>query len=180
MNYCSNCGSSRLSYVIPPDDHLPRYVCPECDTIHYTNPNMVVGCLIVDDGKIMLAKRGIEPQKGFWNLPCGFLENEETVQEGALREVFEETGATVKLGHLHTVYNLPHANQVYLIFLAQMVGNEYYTTTESTEIRFFAPSEIPWEEIAFSSNAFAIKKFLEGKMGDQYTYMGSYFKDKIR
>src|SRR5690606_5682449 len=98
-------------YKIPDDDHFPRFVCPDCDTIHYTNPNMVVGCLIDKDGKIMLARRGMEPRLGFWNLPCGFLENEEPVQQGAKREVYEETGATVKLGNLRTVYNLPHANQ---------------------------------------------------------------------
>lgn len=167
-------------YKIPEDDHFPRFVCPDCDTIHYTNPNMVVGCLIDKDGKIMLARRGIEPRLGFWNLPCGFLENEETVEQGAKREVYEETGATVELGNLHTVYNLPHANQVYLIFKADMVGDKYELTTESTEIRFFAPEEIPWDEIAFSSNAFAIKKYIEHGKADKITHVGSYFKDKIR
>ncbi|WP_417608875.1 NUDIX hydrolase [Owenweeksia hongkongensis] len=180
MNYCSNCGSADLMYKIPEDDHFPRFVCPDCDTIHYTNPNMVVGCLIDKDGKIMLARRGIEPRLGFWNLPCGFLENEETVEQGAKREVYEETGATVELGNLHTVYNLPHANQVYLIFTADMVGDKYELTTESTEIRFFAPEEIPWDEIAFSSNAFAIKKYIEHGKADKITHVGSYFKDKIR
>ncbi len=141
---------------------------------------MVVGCLIDKDGKIMLARRGIEPRLGFWNLPCGFLENEETVEQGAKREVYEETGATVELGNLHTVYNLPHANQVYLIFKADMVGDKYELTTESTEIRFFASEEIPWDEIAFSSNAFAIKKYIEHGKADKITHVGSYFKDKIR
>lgn len=128
----------------------------------------------------MLARRGIEPRLGFWNLPCGFLENEETVEQGAKREVYEETGATVELGNLHTVYNLPHANQVYLIFKADMVSDKYELTTESTEIRFFAPEEIPWDEIAFSSNAFAIKKYLEYGKANKITHVGSYFKDKIR
>lgn len=167
-------------YKIPDGDHFPRFVCPDCDMIHYTNPNMVVGCIIDKDGKIMMARRGIEPRLGFWNLPCGFLENEETIQQGAKREVYEETGATVELGNLHTVYNLPHANQVYLIFKADMVGDEYRLTPESTEIRFFAPEEIPWDEIAFSSNAFAIKKYIEFGKDDTQTHIGSYFKDKIR
>ncbi len=127
----------------------------------------------------MLAKRGIEPRKGFWNLPCGFLENQETIEQGATREVHEETGATVELGNLHTVYNLPHANQVYLIFKAKMVGNKFYTTLESTEIQFFAESEIPWDDIAFSSNSFAIKEYYENPSSKE-TFIGSYFKDKIR
>lgn len=141
---------------------------------------MVVGCLIVRDGKILLARRGIEPRLGYWNLPCGFLENEETIQQGAKREVYEETGATVELKNLHTVYNLPHANQVYLIFKASMVGDDLHTTLESTEIDFFAEDEIPWEEIAFSSNSFAIKKYLDHGWEDGTTHIGSYFKDKIR
>lgn len=180
MNYCSNCSSANLDFRIPEGDQLPRYVCQNCATIHYSNPKLVVGCLIVDQGKILLARRGIEPRKGFWNLPCGYLENQETVQQGALREVYEETGATVKLEHLHTVYNLPHANQVYLIFLARMVDDYYHTTPESTEISFFAFENIPWEEIAFSSNSFAIKRFLEAPEGEKITHIGSYFKDKIR
>lgn len=128
----------------------------------------------------MLARRGIEPRKGYWNLPCGYLENEETVQQGAVREVYEETGATVELENLHTVYNLPHASQIYLIFKAKMKGDDFHTTLESTEVKFFAPEEIPWKEIAFSSNAFAIKKFIENPREDTHTHIGSYFKEKIR
>lgn len=141
---------------------------------------MVVGCLIQKDNKILMARRGIEPRLGFWNLPCGFLENEETIQQGAKREVYEETGVTVELQNLHTVYNLPHANQVYLIFKAKMLGEEYHLTPESTEIKFFNEEEIPWNDIAFSSNAFAIRKFIEFGADDNQTHIGSFFKDKIR
>ena len=148
--------------------------------IHYTNPNMVVGCIIIKDGKILLAKRGIEPRLGYWNLPCGFLENDETIQQGAKREVYEETGAIVELDNLHTVYNLPHANQVYLIFKATITDGHLKTTLESTEIEFYALDEIPWEEIAFSSNSFAIKKYIEHGWEDKTTHIGSFFKDKIR
>ncbi len=181
MNYCSECGHNVLDYRIPQGDHTPRYVCMNCETIHYQNPNMVVGCLITYKQKILLARRGIEPRKGYWNLPCGYLENEETVEQGAKREVHEETGALVELGPLHTVYNLPHANQVYLIFLAEMNDPYYHTTPESTEIGFFAPEDIPWDELAFSSNAFALKKYIENGQSDPHpVHLGSYFKDKIR
>jgi len=181
MNFCSNCGSDALEFKIPEGDHMARFVCSACATIHYSNPNMVVGCLIDQGGKIMLAKRGIDPRKGFWNLPCGYLENNETVEQGAKREVYEETGATVELLKLHTVYNLPHANQVYLIFTAKMLSPEYHLTPESTEIEFFAPDDIPWDEIAFSSNSFAIKKYLENKdIPTKEVFIGSYFKDKVR
>lgn len=159
---------------------MPRYVCASCERIHYSNPNMVVGCLIEYKGKLLLARRAIEPRKGYWNLPCGYLENEETIQQGAVREVYEETGASVDLGNLHTVYNLPHANQVYLIFKARMQGDHFQTTFESSEVALFDPQDIPWDEIAFSSNSFALKKYLEYGWEDTTTHIGSYFKERIR
>ena len=82
MNFCSNCGSSQLRFEIPGGDHYKRHICSDCDTIHYSNPNMIVGCIVEYDGKIVLARRGIEPRLGFWNLPCGFMENNETAEEG--------------------------------------------------------------------------------------------------
>jgi len=144
---------------------------------------MVVGCIIEKDNAIMLCRRGIEPRKGFWNLPCGFLENEETIQQGAKREVYEETGATVELQHLHVVYNLPHANQVYLIFKAKLEAEAtWHTTLESTAIDFFPLDAIPWDEIAFSSNSFAIQHLINQKEKSQEAQLaiGSFFKDKIR
>jgi ADP-ribose pyrophosphatase YjhB (NUDIX family) len=144
---------------------------------------MVVGCIIEKDNGIMLCRRGIEPRKGLWNLPCGFLENEETVQQGAKREVFEETGATVHLHNLHVVYNLPHANQVYLIFKATLENDAtWHTTPESTEVEFFSLKDIPWNDIAFSSNSFAIQHLIKQKAGETHEPLaiGSFFKNKIR
>jgi len=163
VQYCSICGSDKLRWATPEGDHLPRHICGSCDTIHYDNPKMVVGCIIENDkGEIMLCRRGIEPRKDYWNLPCGYLENNETVEAGALREVYEETGAEVILEGLHTVYSLPHAQQVYLIFKARLAPNaHWHLTPESTEIVFFGLQDIPWAEIAFSSNTFAIERFRE-------------------
>ena len=78
MKYCSNCGSSKLEFSIPEGDHVKRYICSDCKTIHYTNPNMVVGALCIKDDKILMAKRNIQPRKGLWTLPAGFMENAET------------------------------------------------------------------------------------------------------
>ncbi len=122
---------------------------------------MVVGAICSYQNKLLLAKRNIEPRKGYWNLPCGFLENGETVQEGAVREVKEETGASIDLGPLHTVYNLPHAKQVYLIFRAEMHSDFIEETTESAEVKLIDIEDIPWAEMAFESNVFALKKYIE-------------------
>lgn len=161
MKYCSSCGSSKLVKEIPEGDHRLRIVCKNCDTIHYINPNLIVGCLILNDkGEVMLCRRGIEPRLGYWNLPAGFLENEESVEFGALREVEEETGARVKIEKLHSIYNVLKAQQVYLIFKAQMLDEHYSLTPESTEIKFFDWKAIPWDEIAFSSNTHALKHWI--------------------
>jgi ADP-ribose pyrophosphatase YjhB (NUDIX family) len=161
MNFCSNCGSKEIKLIIPEGDERERFVCPKCETIFYDNPRVIVGCIIENSlGEIMLCRRGIEPRKGFWNLPCGFLENDEKIEDGAKREVMEETGSEVKLGDLHIAYNLPKAKQVYLIFKAKMKSDYFHLTPESTEIKFFPASQMPWDEIAFSSNTFAIKHLL--------------------
>ncbi len=176
MNYCSNCGSKDIDFKIPEGDHLPRFVCLQCETIHYQNPRMIVGCIIENKkGKIMLCKRGIEPRLGYWNLPCGFLENNESIEDGALREVLEETGAKVELVNLHTIYNLSKAQQVYLIFRAKMLNDHFELTPESTAIEFFELDEIPWEDIAFSSNSHAIKHLIDIREGkSEGLNIGSY------
>lgn len=122
---------------------------------------MIVGCLVQYKGGILLAKRGIEPRKGYWNLPCGFMENEETIEQGAVREVLEETGLEVDIQVLHTVFSVPKSNQVYLIFLASTLEGKFELTEESVEIGFFQEKDVPWTEIAFSSNTFALEKYFE-------------------
>jgi ADP-ribose pyrophosphatase YjhB (NUDIX family) len=119
MNFCSKCGAPvALSEV--PGDSIKRFVCSACNTIHYTNPNMVVGAMIYWGDRVLLCKRAIEPRYGYWNLPAGYLENGEKSHEGAIRETMEEAGAEIVIEGVHAVYNLPQANQVYIHFLAQL------------------------------------------------------------
>jgi ADP-ribose pyrophosphatase YjhB (NUDIX family) len=126
------------------------------------------------EGKILLAKRGIEPRKDYWNLPCGFLEMNENVEGGAAREVYEETGVTAEIQHLQSIYNVVHSGQVYLIFLATTKNPQFKESFETIESKFFHPDEIPWDDIAFSSNTFALKKYLESKSSEpQIVHIGS-------
>src|SRR5690349_24786776 len=99
MNFCSHCGS-RVALRIPPGDHLPRFVCDSCGTIHYQNPRVVVGCVPEHEGRILICKRAIEPRLGFWTVPAGFMENGESLQQGAARECMEEAMADVEIGSL--------------------------------------------------------------------------------
>jgi ADP-ribose pyrophosphatase YjhB (NUDIX family) len=123
----------------------------------------------------MLCKRGIEPQYGLWNIPGGFMENDETVEAGAVREMVEETGGNVKLLGLHTVYNVLPVNQVHLHFLVELLDLNYHLTDESIDIQLFTEENIPWQEIAFASSRFALKKYFEDrKNGTQEIHLGTY------
>jgi len=174
MNFCSKCGAPvALSEV--PGDSIKRFVCSVCNTIHYTNPNMVVGAMIYWEDRVLLCKRAIEPRYGYWNLPAGYLENGEKSHEGAIRETIEEAGAEIVIEGVHAVYNLPQANQVYIHFLAQLKDGSFSNGPESLETKLFLEEEIPWEEMAFSSSYFALKRFFEDrKKGVRQTHLGNF------
>lgn len=174
MNFCSHCGYKVVFKTIE-NDHLPRFVCESCETIHYQNPRVIVGCIPVWEEKILLCRRGIEPQLGFWNVPGGFLENNETVEAGAKREAFEEAGLELEITHLQSVFSVTIVQQVHLHFLANMKNPYWHHTPESTEIQLFSLGEIPWADIAFKSNEFALKSYLaDVKYGKQQTHIGFF------
>jgi len=178
LNYCSNCGSDKLQFVIPPGDSYKRFVCVDCNVIHYINPRVIVGCLPVYEDKIVICKRAIDPCIGKWNLPAGFMENGECAENGALRELKEETGLQGKIIKLHCVYSIPHVNQVYLIYLVKITDFEVDPGEESLEVSLFDLQEVPWGEIGFTSSVFAIEKYMESiNYSDFRTFIGSYVMD---
>jgi ADP-ribose pyrophosphatase YjhB (NUDIX family) len=148
MQYCSQCGGG-VTVTVPEGDNVPRHVCAECGTIHYQNPKIVVGCIPEWEDQLLLCKRAIEPRYGLWTLPAGFMENGETVQQGAARETLEEAKARVEVGALYGLFNLPHINQVYMLFRARLVVPEFGPGAESLETQLMTESDIPWDEIAF-------------------------------
>jgi len=163
LKYCSNCGSDKLEFKIPKDDNMKRYCCKECTTIFYTNPNVVVGALCLRNESILMAKRNINPRKGLWTLPAGFMENAETLQEGAIRETFEETGSKAEIVMPYTMFSLPHINQVHMFYLADLLDENFGPTVESSEVKLFQIDEILWDEIAFPT----VKKTLEYYIKDK-------------
>ena len=169
MKFCSACGSS-VTQTIPVGDNRPRFVCPECDTIHYQNPKMVVGTLPVWEDKVLLCKRAIEPQYGKWTLPAGFMENHESTQEGALRETFEEAGARVEISHLFTLYNLPYISQVYLMFRARLLDLEFAAGPESLEVALFTEAEIPWDQLAFRTIEQTLRRYFEDRRNGSFDF----------
>ena len=130
-----------MEFKVPEGDNLKRYYCPECDTIFYTNPNVVVGALCIRNDKILMAKRNINPRKGLWTLPAGFMENAETLQDGALRETFEETGSKAKVKMPYTLFSLPHINQIHMFFLKTPKNLSTYllNQTLNTNLKHYLP-----------------------------------------
>ena len=166
MNYCDQCGAP-VTLRIPPGDHLPRHVCDACGTIHYQNPRLVVGCVPEYEGRILLCRRAIEPRLGYWTVPAGFMENGETLQEAAARESQEEALAEVTVGSLLAIVHVLHADQVHVFFRAQLPAARFAAGAESLEAILVAPSAIPWNDIAFRSTDFALRRYLEDKAAGQ-------------
>jgi len=161
MKYCSSCGGT-VSYKVPAGDNRDRAVCDACETVHYRNPLLVVGAVAESDGKILLCKRSIEPRYGYWTLPAGFMELGETMAAGAARETMEEACAEVEISHQFASVDVPDAGQVHVFFCGKLVGG-YAAGEESLEVGLFSEAEIPWDEIAFHSVAFALKKYFEDR-----------------
>lgn len=162
MNYCSHCGA-RVSLKVPPGDNFPRHVCDHCGTIHYQNPKVVVGALATWNDKILMCKRAIEPRYGCWTLPAGFMENNETCGEAAIRETLEEAGARIALGPMFTFVDLPHISQIHIIYRAQLLDLDFQPGEESLEATLMSEEQIPWDEIAFRSVSYTLKTFFEDR-----------------
>ena len=148
MKYCSEC-SAPVVLRVPEGDSLPRYVCTACQTIHYQNPKIIAGCIATWEEKVLLCKRAIEPRYGLWTLPAGFMENNETTQEGAARETMEEARAQVSDLKLFGVFNIPHISQVYMMFLGHVIDGRCAPGVESLETAWFSEEDIPWQQLAF-------------------------------
>jgi len=167
MKFCSLCGSG-VELRIPEGDNLPRYVCEDCQTIHYQNPKIVTGCIAEWEDQILLCKRAIEPRIGLWTLPAGFMENRETTLEAATRETREEANADVEISELYALFNIPHISQVYLIFRARLLNLGFSPGTESLDVQLFREQEIPWENLAFPVVTETLKRYFDDRKNNQF------------
>ena len=170
IKYCPMCGST-VTQEIPKDDDRPRHVCHSCGNIQYENPKLVVGCIPEWAGRILFCRRDIEPQKGKWTLPAGFMENGETAADGAVRETWEEARVKVRIVAPYRVYDLPFVNQVYFMFRAQMTSPDFQTTPESSEVRLLREQEVPWDEIAFPVIRETLKSYFKDRKKGQFEFL---------
>lgn len=169
INYCCTCAAP-ISLRVPPGDSLPRHVCDVCGAIHYRNPRMVVGTLPVYEDRILLCRRAIEPRRGCWTLPAGFMENQETIAEAAARETREEARARIELDDLYTMISVPHINQVHVIYRARLLNVEFAPGVESLEVALFDEASIPWDELAFRTIAMTLRHFFADRATGRFGF----------
>jgi ADP-ribose pyrophosphatase YjhB (NUDIX family) len=153
--------------MTPPGDDRERLVCTDCGFVHYENPKVVVGSVAAWEDRILLVRRAIPPRQGYWSLPAGYLELNETTAEGAAREAWEEARAEIEIGPLFALYNIPRISQVQVYYRASLRSPEVAPGPESVEVALFAWDEIPREALAFPSVHWALAHYreIEGEAG---------------
>jgi len=164
-----NQPSDKLKFTkrVPDGDNRERDVCDRCDFVHYENPKLVVGSVVIwrenlkDEPQFLLCKRAISPRKGYWTIPAGFMEEKETPEQGAMREAYEEAHAEIKPTALLAVYSIPHISQVQMMYVADLPEAKFSVGEESAEVALFKWDDIPWNEIAFPSVHWALNHYRE-------------------
>lgn len=170
IKHCKECGAP-VVYRLPDDgDTKQRAICPRCQTVHYENPLNVVGTVPHWGDKVLLCLRNIEPRKGKWTLPAGFMELSETTADGALRETIEEAGAQVEMQGLFTLLNVARVGQVHFFYRARLLSDQFDPGTETIEARLFTEAEIPWDDIAFRTVKETLERYFADYHSGQYGF----------
>jgi len=173
IQFCAQCGSD-MTYQIPEGDTVTRAVCGSCGYIAYENPKIITGVLPVYQDQVLLCKRAIEPKKNWLTLPSGFMECNETLESGALREAYEEVGIVPNLKFLFCTYSVSRVSQVYCLFLGELDAPEFKAGPETLSAAFYSISKIPWDQLAFSSVRFALRQYVDQHArGESYCVSGS-------
>ena len=153
-------GMPNFERRIPEGEDRERMVCADCGHIDYQNPKVVVGSVVALDDKILMCRRAIEPRRGFWTLPAGYLELGETLEEGAAREAMEEATANIIIDGILGVFSVARIGQVQVIFRGRFTdpaAPAYAAGPESLEVALFGWDQIPWNDIAFPTVHWALR-----------------------
>jgi ADP-ribose pyrophosphatase YjhB (NUDIX family) len=161
IRFCPLCGGDLRVEAVPPD-HREQSVCTRCRFVFYLSPKLVAGTIPEDDGRVLLTRRSINPGRGLWTFPGGFVDFGETVTDAAVRETFEETGLRVQLTGLHNVYTYPGA-PVIIVYRATVLGGTLTTCAENDCVEWRGLSEIPWDDLAFPSTREALREWVAAR-----------------
>lgn len=168
MNFCAHCGGGIIR-AVPTGDCRERDICADCGCVFYSNPKIVVGCILEWQGNILLCRRAIAPRQGYWTLPAGFMENGESTVAGALRETREESGAEALVDALFAVVDVPAISQVHMYFRGRLLSDALAPGDETLEAGFFGESRIPWGAIAFSSVELALGAYFTDRLNGSFS-----------
>jgi 8-oxo-dGTP diphosphatase len=158
IRFCPLCGASLASEPVPPD-HREQKVCSRCRFVFYLNPKVVAATIPEQDGATLLTRRSIDPGRGLWTFPGGFVDFGETVTDAAMRETFEETGLKVDLTGLLNVYTYPGA-PVIIVYRARVIDGTLTTCDENDALEWVKPDRIPWDVLAFQSTREALREWV--------------------
>jgi ADP-ribose pyrophosphatase YjhB (NUDIX family) len=165
IRFCALCGGEMRVRTVMPDRKRLK-VCAGCGYVDFQGPKLVAGCFVIDSGRVLLLRRGIMPQIGKWTFPGGYVDLGETPAQAAARETIEEVGMTVTLGRLLGIYTDPaHPIAAVAVYMAAPGGEAPAISDEATEVRYFAPDEIPWDELAFETTRQALADWVESMRG---------------
>ncbi len=148
-----------FSEQVPDGDNLERLVCDTCGFINYINPKIVVGAVVAWQGRLLMCRRDIEPRRCYWTMPAGFLEERETIRQGAEREAREEAEAEIVVGSLLAIYEIPRISQVQMIFRATLLSDDVGAGIETQEVAFFDFDDMPWDDLAFPTVTWALRDY---------------------
>ena len=154
---------------IPEGDNRERLLCPDCGYVAYENPKIVVGSVARWGERILMCRRSINPRRGYWTLPAGYLELNESTSAGAEREAWEEAQAKIAIEGLLAVYDIPRISQVQLIYRARLIDDAIEAGSESLEVGLFLWDEIPWGQLAFPSISWALRHDHEARLTRDFT-----------
>jgi ADP-ribose pyrophosphatase YjhB (NUDIX family) len=160
VRFCGLCGGALRERLLL-DDREQHWVCAACGFVFFPGPQLVAGCLVERDGKILLLRRGAEPERGKWTFPAGYVDFGETPSAAAERETLEEVRMRVRVGKMLDLYAAPaNPHAVVAVYLAEPAGDEPSATAEAPEVRYFTPHDIPWDELAFESTGAALRAWI--------------------
>lgn len=162
-------GRGPTILTIPEGDNRERMVCPDCGFINYENPKIVVGSVVLWQERILLCRRAINPRRGYWTMPAGYLELNESTSAGAIREAWEEAQARIAIDGLLAVYDIPRISQVQIIYRAHLDAPDFAAGPESLEVKLFGWEEIPWADLAFPSVRWALDHYRDCVATGDYT-----------
>ena len=160
FRFCPVCAGELRSHVIKSGEPS-RLVCSSCAFVFYQDPKLAACSVVEVEDKVVLLQRGIEPQKGLWVLPGGFVDRGEEVQAAAMRETEEECGIKTRIKELLGVYSYPGRLVVVVAFVSEYLSGRLSARDESMDMKLVSPDRIPWDELAFPSTVDALKDYVK-------------------